>query len=103
MKPKTTLHEAWQRLVTEHKQSGLSVRVFCEQRQIREPSFYMWRRRLAEAQPVRFALVERGEAATMQSAPAVELALTTGERLRIPAGVDEATLRVVLGVLRERA
>jgi hypothetical protein len=103
MKPKTTPREqAWRKLVAEHEQSGLSVRAFCQQREIREPSFYRWRRRLLADQPVSFALVGRGEPATMGFAPAVELALATGERLRIAAGADEATLRVVLSVLRER-
>jgi hypothetical protein len=32
--------------------------------------------------------------------PVLELVLTTGERLRIGAGVDIATLRTVLDVLR---
>ena len=31
---------------------------------------------------------------------ALELVLTTGERLRISAGVDAATLRIVLDALR---
>ena len=50
---------------------------------------------------MRFALVETGgtprepvEEATL------ELVLTTGERLRIGAGVDPATLRKVLEALR---
>jgi hypothetical protein len=33
----------------------------------------------------------------------MELILSSGERVRILSGVDVATLRTVLGVLRERA
>jgi len=46
---------------------------------------------------MKFALVE-----TNRSAPAaVEVMLTSGERLRIAPGIDAATLRLVLSVLRE--
>ena len=58
-------------------------------------SFYAWRRRLAENVPVSFALVETG--ATQE---ALELLWPTGERLRITAGVDLATLRTVLAAMR---
>ena len=49
---------------------------------------------------MKFALVE-----TSRSAPAgavsVEVMLASGERLRIAPGIEEATLRLVLNVLRE--
>jgi hypothetical protein len=50
---------------------------------------------------VRFALVDR-RAARQEPATeaALELVMATGERLRIGAGVDAATLRTVLEVLR---
>ena len=54
-----------------------------------------------EKGPVRFALVERGGPRQELPAGAVlELVLTTGERLRIGAGVDGVTLRAVLDALR---
>jgi hypothetical protein len=59
--------------------------------------FYAWRKRLQKKEPVRFALVDRGAA---RQEAAVELVLATGERLRISAGVDGATLRTVLDALR---
>jgi transposase-like protein len=90
----------WRRLIAEQEQSGLSVRAFSKQRRISEHSFYQWRKRLGEQLPMKFALVE-----TSRSAPAgvaaVEVMLTSGERLRIVPGVDAATLRLVLNVLRE--
>ena len=55
----------------------------------------------AEQLPMKFALVE-----TSRSAPAgvaaVEVILASGERLRIVPGIDAATLRLVLSVLREQ-
>jgi transposase-like protein len=90
----------WRQFITQQEQSGLSVRAFCQQHRTGEHSFYQWRKRLAEELPVKFALVE-----TKRSAPAgaiaVEVTLVSGERLRIAPGVDTATLRAVLSVLRE--
>ena len=53
-----------------------------------------------EAGPVRFALVERSARRQERTAEAVlELVLTTGERLRIGTGVDDATLAHRVGRL----
>jgi hypothetical protein len=63
---------------------------------------FYWRKRLgSQPQPVRFALVDRG-GASVGAGPeaALELVLPTGERLRIGAGVNGATLRTVLEALR---
>ena len=50
---------------------------------------------------MRFALVERSVRRQERTAEApLELVLATGERLRIGTGVDTATLRAVLDVLR---
>jgi transposase-like protein len=92
--------EFWEQLVAQREQSGLSVRAFRQQHRISEHSFYQWRRRLAQQLPVKFALVETGCGLGVE-AEAVEVILTAGERLRITPGVDAATLRMVLHVLRE--
>jgi hypothetical protein len=92
----------WSERLAEQERSGMSVRSFCKDHGIAEHVFYYWRKRLRnQSQPVRFALVERAGAPPESSAPAgLELVLTTGERLRIGAGVDAATLRTVMEVLR---
>jgi hypothetical protein len=89
--------EYWRARIAEQERSGMSVGRFCQEQQITEQSFYVWRKRLRQPEPVRFALVERGAAPTE---PTLELVLKTGERLRIGRGVDEAALRTVLAVLR---
>ena len=77
------------------------MKQFCKERGLTEYSFYAWRKRLQEKGSVRFALVERGPRRQERTAEAVlELVLATGERLRIGAGVDTATLRSVLDILR---
>jgi transposase-like protein len=92
--------QLWRNLTAGQEQSGLSVRAFCKQHRISENSFYQWRKRLAELLPMKFALVETGRAAPAPVA-AVEVMLTTGERLRIAPGIEASTLRLVLSVLRE--
>ena len=89
--------DEWAERIAAQQRSGLSVKQFCRERGVTECSFYAWRKRLQESGPVRFALVERS--ARRQEA-ILELVLAGGERLRIGAGVDTATLRTVLDVLR---
>ncbi|HVH69483.1 MAG TPA: hypothetical protein VNB49_00030 [Candidatus Dormibacteraeota bacterium] len=91
----------WRERVDAHERSGLSVKQFCEQQKISEQSFYVWRKRLRNQQPMRFALVETGVGRPPGPAESeLELVLTTGERLRISTGFDPSTLRKLLEVLR---
>jgi hypothetical protein len=93
--------DQWRERIAEQERCGLSVRQFCKEQGIREHCFYGWRKRLREQGLVRFALVERGPARLEREAEAgLELVLTTGERLRIGAGVDATALRTVLEALR---
>ena len=97
--------ELWRQRIAQHENSGQTVRVFCRERDLREHSFYWWRRQFTSSteQPIRFALVETPTrvAAThpLGQAP-LELVLHGGERLQVPA--EAATLRLVLSVLREQ-
>jgi hypothetical protein len=97
----------WRSMVRQCRQSGLSVSAFCEEQGLSQPSFYWWRRTLAErdAQAVDFVPVrlasepEPGQADA--SASGLELVLGGGRRLRIAAGFDAATLQRLLAVLEE--
>jgi transposase len=90
--------EAWRARLVAQKQSGVSVKQFCEQQGLTEQSFYYWRKRLQAPTSMRFALVETRQGAAEHTA--LELVLTTGERLRIGTGVDARTLQQVLEALR---
>ena len=93
--------EDWRERIEAQERSGVSVKQFCEQQGFTEQSFYFWRKRLRRQTPLRFALVERvGTQREPAAEAALELVLATGERLRIGAGVDPATLRKVLEALR---
>lgn len=91
--------EWWHQRIVQQEQSGQSVRTFCQDQGLGEHSFYYWRKRLREEiAPVRFALLETKPATEAKPHP-LELVLTSGDHLLIPA--EAATLRLVLSVLRE--
>ena len=91
----------WAERIAAQQRSGVSVKQFCTEQGLTEYSFYAWRKRLQQTGPVRFALVDRSPRREERATEAaLELLLQSGERLRISAGVDAATLRVVLDVLR---
>ena len=46
---------SWRLVVEEQRRSGLSVRAFCQQQAISEPSFYAWRRELQKRDAQRTA------------------------------------------------
>ena len=93
--------DEWAERIAAQRRSGMSVKQFCKEQGLTEYSFYAWRKRLQESGPVRFDLVERSVRRQERTTEAaLELVLATGERLRIGAGVDTATLRTVLDLLR---
>jgi len=95
-----TKADQWRERIAKQERTGVSVKQFCKQQGLTEYSFYAWRKRLRRQVPVRFALVERGMLPGPSTETSLELVLTSGERLRIAAGVDAATLRTVLEALR---
>src|SRR5947209_19442240 len=80
--------EDWKQLISEQKQSGLTVKAFCEKHGVGEALFYSWRKRVvAEDQPARFALVATNGVA--ESAPMrqpLQLLLAGGEGFEIQRG-----------------
>src|SRR4051794_37968784 len=97
----------WLQLLERWQNSGLSVRVFCRRHRLAEPTFYAWRRTLAEPpspgpaadEPLTFIPLDVRPDAPPAPAPALELVLGDGRLLRIPQGFDPAALRVLLAVL----
>ena len=85
----------WRRMLRQWQRSGLSVRAFCEQHGLSQPSFYAWRRTLADrdAHTVAFVPVELVPEPTPGPTPGpaaagLELLLPGGRVLRIGAGFD---------------
>jgi hypothetical protein len=50
----------WRRLISEQRQSGKSVAVFCEERGLREWQYYEWKKRLREARTAQFDVTTFG-------------------------------------------
>lgn len=97
---KTSVADQWRERFAEQQRSGTSIKQFCKERGLAEHSFYSWRKRLRVPDAVRFALVDRTLRAGATMDACVEVILPSGERLRIAAGADAATLRTVLAALR---
>jgi transposase-like protein len=104
----------WRRVVQQWRVSGLSVRQFCQLRELSEPSFYAWRRTLRQRDteatptpflPVRIVPEPTGAAVAVADADALsiglELLLDNGRRLCVGPAFDAPTLRRLLTVLEE--
>jgi hypothetical protein len=99
----------WRQLLGQWRRSGLSVRDFCAEQQVSEPSFYSWRRAIAlrDAEAARFVGVhvipdEQPPTGATGSGSGLELVLGPGRLLRIGPGFDAATLKRLLALLEGR-
>ena len=118
--------QEWRDRIAQWRASGQSVRVFCTEHQLSEPSFYSWRRTIVcrdgdatpgpAAGPDHHAPTDRpafvpvhivaapptnGSAAG--GSAGLELVLGSDRVVRVPSGFDAATLRRLLVVLEETA
>jgi len=91
----------WRELIGRQVASGLSVRAFCRQEGVGEPSFYFWRRK------IRTRDAEPAPAATPAFVPAVVREVPRGAesilvewdpglRLRLPATISAAWVAALL-------
>jgi hypothetical protein len=103
----------WRCMLQRWRRSGLGVRAFCAQHGLSEPSFYAWRRIVAErdqesaradAKPKpdgvgrtpRFVPVR-----VIEATASIEVVLPRGLVVRIPRGFDADSLRQLLAILEE--
>ena len=98
----------WRRMMRRWHRSRLSVRAFCQTHELAEPTFYAWRRILAERDsaavrfvPVQVASEPSPQVTAADSAASLELVLGAGRLLRVGPGFDESTLRRLLALLEE--
>ena len=99
--------QAWADRLARFAAAGLTTAQFCAAEGVSVASFYLWKRRLAPADPGNTRAANSGSEAKArllpvrlpEQAPAVELVLPSGTRLRIGPGADEATLRCLLRLL----
>jgi transposase len=115
----------WRGIIRRHKESGLSVRAFCEGERIKDCNFFRWRRELSRRDRERttslpdsatkapaeprvspvFLPVRVVDADCAPSRPAspIEIVLDGGLTVRVPPGFDPHTLNDVLAVLEGRS
>lgn len=111
----------WRRLFQLWRRSDCTIRAFCVEHGVSEPSFFAWRRTIAERdrqaparadghtsdhrddrhrQPTFVPLRVVPAPATMP-ATAFEVVLAGDRVVRVPAGFDPASLRQLLAILEE--
>lgn len=115
----------WRDVVQLWQRSGQTVRVFCVEHHLSEPSFYAWRRLIAsrdrtargdirEPLPAFVPVRVTPSAPRLTTAPprlttplpttgSVELVIGAGRVLRVNPGFDPNTLRQLLTILEEPA
>ena len=92
----------WQWALEEFPSSGLTVAEFCRRHGCAVPTFYAWRRRLAEEQnQERPAFAELIVQHSEETDSLIEIQLSHGTSVRLRGRVNEANLRSVLQVLGE--
>jgi hypothetical protein len=96
----------WRRMVRQWRGSGLSIRDFCAEQDVSEPSFYAWRRTIAlrDAEVARFVPVHVLPDEKPSAGPSgngLELLLGAGRVLRIGPSFDGPTLQRLLVLLEE--
>ena len=93
----------WQAVIKQHQASGRSVRAFCRDEGLSEPSFYAWRRKLTceagQAAGPGAGFVSLGTLRLEETFVGVEVILDAPLRVRVGPGFDTATLGEVLAVL----
>jgi len=92
----------WRKLVSEQSQSGQSVAVFCRQRKLCGPQFYVWRKRLQEAADGKFVEVDVKAVADRSAGRrpgAIEVQLGRDRRMLVEPGFDVEHLRALVAAL----
>jgi hypothetical protein len=107
----------WRRLLRQWRRCGLTVRDFCAEHQLSEPSFYAWRSEIDRrdqqrkvrsvpttalppadgATPAFIKLAIDGGAST----PAIDIVLSERRKLRVRPGFDADLLRQLVRLLEE--
>lgn len=109
----TDQRQFWQMAIETWQSSGLPVRQFCKQEGLSEPSFYCWRRKLAQKADTEANADKKPTSKVAGSSDFIEvsipesksagleLILTSGGVLRISPSFDSKTLSGVISVLHE--
>src|SRR5437879_4079905 len=92
----------WRTMLARWRRSGLKVREFCRSEGISEPTFYGWRRRLAQSEETRPAFLPVQVVSESVEPPltrGIEVVLANGRCLRVAPGFDPNTLTQLVALL----
>lgn len=89
LKQSANREESWRLLVEEQRRCGLSVRAFCQQQAISEPSFYAWRKELQKRDAQRSA-----DGVSHGRLIPVDVILPTSEHATASSGDVQALLEI---------
>ena len=92
----------WAERITECRNSGLSVREWCEANQLCTQTYYRWQRRLFEMAQAQQA-VQFAEVTPVMATRSGSIAVTvriSGNEADIHSGADAATVETVLRILK---
>lgn len=110
----------WLKVVSGQQRSGHSVRQYCRAKSVSESCFWYWKAELARRDSGKGRELKKGAnqrsriagrrlgassivpvtiGPAVSTAALIEVLLSGGTRLRVSAGCDEATLRLVLSAL----
>ena len=96
------LERRWRDLITRWERSDLTIRDFCSDHRISEPSFYAWRRELAtrdRAATPATAAIPTFVPVRVASPTVIEVVLPTGVVVRVPIGTDPPTVAQLVAAL----
>jgi len=95
----------WEILIRDQADSALSIREFCEQAGVSQPSFYQWRKRLRREALVSgpsflpVSVRSRAVKGDSHESGSIEVEFPDGIVVRIPSGMLPETVRVVLAAV----
>jgi transposase-like protein len=95
-------------LVSEQRQNGQNVVIFCREHGLREWQFYAWKKRLREGETAQFVEVQvKSVGKVVEAKPAargaIEIRLNKGRSLLVEPGFDTRHLQVLLAALETEA
>ncbi|HMF63184.1 MAG TPA: transposase [Edaphobacter sp.] len=98
----------WRGWVSDQRQSGQNVAIFCREHGLREWQFYAWKKRVREGEAARFVEVQvksTGKVAEAKPAVggAIEIRLSKGRSLVVEPGFDTSHLQALLAALETEA
>jgi hypothetical protein len=98
----------WQMAIETWQASGMSVSKFCEAEGLSESSFYIWRKKLAQADDAETGKQKKLNPSSFievampkNNSAALEFVLYSGNTLRISSGADSTTLNDVISALQQ--